>query len=90
MREVLMALVDDTARQMILLDAAIREEDTSRCMRLAHYSKGACANLGAQSAAALFKRIETQAGNRQFPEGQAAFAQLVAEVERLRSEAVSL
>ncbi|MBV8907122.1 MAG: Hpt domain-containing protein, partial [Acidobacteriia bacterium] len=55
MREIVDALIDDTRRQMLLLDAAIREQDATRCVRLAHYSKGACANVGARSAATILK-----------------------------------
>ena len=76
MREILAALVDDTRRQMVLLDAAIRDQDATRCMRLAHYSKGACANVGACSAAAILKEIERQAGERNFPECEAALVKL--------------
>jgi hypothetical protein len=39
MREIVAALVDDTKRQMVLLDTAIREQDATRRKRLAHYSK---------------------------------------------------
>jgi len=63
MREIIAALIDDTSRQIELLNAAIREEDSKRCMRLAHYSKGACANVGANAAAALFKKIERKAAS---------------------------
>jgi hypothetical protein len=59
-------------------------------MRLAHYSKGACANVGASSAAAILKHIETTAANRDFRECTAALARLNHEVDLLRSEAVSL
>jgi HPt (histidine-containing phosphotransfer) domain-containing protein len=90
MREILAALVDDTRRQMLLLDAAIQEEDATRCMRLAHYSKGACANVGAQSAAAILKEIENKAAHRDFPECQAALTRLAQEVDLLQSEAVAL
>jgi HPt (histidine-containing phosphotransfer) domain-containing protein len=90
MREVLKALVDDTSRQMQLLDTAIREEDASRCMRLAHYSKGACANLGANIAASILKTIETRAAGRDFEQCRSAMAQLAKEVECLRSSAQSL
>jgi HPt (histidine-containing phosphotransfer) domain-containing protein len=90
MREILGVLIDDTTRQMVLLQAAIQEEDITRCMRLAHYSKGACANVGASSAAALLKDIESQAANRDFPQCQAALTQLAHEVDLLRTEAVSL
>ena len=90
MREVLAALVDDTRRQMLLLDAAIREQDATRCARLAHYSKGACANVGAQSAAEILKEIEKKAANREFPECQTALNRLAAAVDLIHSEAVSL
>jgi hypothetical protein len=40
MREFLGALLDDTARQFRLLKIAIRESDSQKCIRLAHYSKG--------------------------------------------------
>lgn len=90
MREILAALIDDTTRQMVLLNMAIQQQDATRCMRLAHYSKGACANVGATSAAAVLKHIENQAANRDFPACQASFAELAQEVDRLRSVATSL
>ena len=90
MREILGVLIDDTTRQMHLLDAAIREQDAARCVRLAHYSKGACANVGANSAAAILKHIEGQAANHAFQECQQALMRLAHEVDLLRSEAVSL
>jgi HPt (histidine-containing phosphotransfer) domain-containing protein len=90
MREILGVLIDDTTRQMVLLQAAIQDEDIPRCIRLAHYSKGACANVGANSAAALLKEIESQAAHSGFPECQAALTQLAHEVELLRTEAISL
>ena len=88
MREVLEALIDDTARQMPLLRAAIHAADVSAIMRLAHYSKGACANLGAQAAAATLLKIERSAASGDFSECTVSLANLAAEVERLRVEAV--
>jgi HPt (histidine-containing phosphotransfer) domain-containing protein len=90
MREIVAALVDDTRRQMLLLDAAIREQDVTRCMRLAHYSKGACANVGAQGAAAILKEIETKAASRDFPECRTALGRLAEQVDLLRTEMVEL
>lgn len=90
MREILAALVDDTKRQMLLLDAAIREQDATRCMRLAHYSKGACANVGARRAATILKEIERKAADGNFSECHAAFARLAQEVDLIDSEAASL
>ncbi|SPF53939.1 Hpt protein [Candidatus Sulfopaludibacter sp. SbA4] len=87
MREILTALIDDTSRQIPLLEMAIREGDSQRCMRLAHYSKGACANVGAAAAAAVLKTIEHQAASREFQECSQSLSALVTEVDRLRSEA---
>jgi len=90
MREILSALIDDTSRQFLLLESAIREEDPQKCMRLAHYSKGACANVGANAAAAILKHIENQAGKGQFPECGTSLTTLSREIERLRQEVVAV
>ena len=90
MREIVAALIDDTSRQMELLKAAIAEQDVMRCIRLAHYSKGACANVGARSAAALLKDIETKAASSNFAQCSLDLARLDNELELLRSEAVTL
>ena len=90
MREILGALVDDTSRQMKLLQAAIHDEDATRCMHLAHYSKGACANLGANAAAAILLEIERRAASHDFPECNAALGRLANEVEALRTAASTL
>jgi HPt (histidine-containing phosphotransfer) domain-containing protein len=90
MREVVCALIDDTSRQMLLLQTAIQDQDATRCMHLAHYSKGACANVGAATAAGILKDIEHRAANREFAACGTALAQLADEVEVLRSEIRSL
>jgi HPt (histidine-containing phosphotransfer) domain-containing protein len=90
MREIVAALIDDTARQMVLLNAAILEHDVPRCMRLAHYSKGACANVGANSAAAILKDIEAKAASADFAECGAALNRLARQMDLLRSTADSL
>jgi len=89
MREILATLIDDTSRQMPFLESAIREEDTQKCMRLAHYSKGACANVGANAAAAVLKQIERKAAGREFPECRVSLANLATEIERLRLAAAA-
>lgn len=85
MREILSALIDDTSRQMRLLESAIREQDVTRCMHLAHYSKGACASVGAKIAADILRDIERRAANREFIECSADLERLAQEVEALRS-----
>ena len=90
MREVMRALVDDLARQLELLESAIHEGHVQKCIRLAHYSRGACANVGASRAAALFKQIERDAAEGRFYECRQALAGLVQELELLRSMARAL
>ncbi len=86
MRDILCSLVDDTASNIELIASAIRMQDSQQCRRLAHYSKGACANVGAQAAADLLLRIEQQATGGRFAECEASLAALAQEVERLREE----
>jgi HPt (histidine-containing phosphotransfer) domain-containing protein len=90
MREILAALIDDTSRQILLLEAAIREGDPVKCARLAHYSKGACANVGAESAAELLKHIEQRAYGGDFHECEVSLSALAGEIGRLRCEAAEL
>lgn len=87
MGQLLTALIDDTARQIPLLEVAIREQDAPKCARLAHYSKGACANVGANAVAAVLEAMERQAASGSVSECSAQLARLASEVERLRREA---
>lgn len=86
MRELLCVLVDDTARQIELLEAAVREEDPQKTARLAHYSKGACANVGAVRAASLLKELERQATARRFDACAESLRTLTHELNLLRAE----
>lgn len=90
MREIVAALVDDTARQLQLLAAAIREGDSQRCMRLAHYSKGACANVGANRAADMFQQLEKRAAAGELAQCAGSLAGIEREVDLLRSAAGTL
>jgi HPt (histidine-containing phosphotransfer) domain-containing protein len=88
MREIVHALIDDTSRQIPLLRAAICEKDPQATRRLAHYSKGACASVGARSAAAALENIERTAARRDFEECGASLEKLAEAIDRLRSEAL--
>lgn len=90
MREILSALIDDTSKQILLLETAIQEGDPVKCARLAHYCKGACANVGAESAADLLRHIEQRATGGDFHECSVSLAALADEIDRLRSEAAVL
>ena len=87
MREVLAALLDDTTNQLVLMDAAIRDKDPQKTMRLAHYCKGACANVGANAVAAVLKRMEQEAASHAFAECAVSLGNLAQELERLRAAA---
>jgi HPt (histidine-containing phosphotransfer) domain-containing protein len=90
MREVLTALIDDTGRQLALLDSAIRRQESQHCVRLAHYCKGACANVGANRAAAMLKQIELEATRGDFALCSTALETLHVELDNLRQEAAAL
>jgi HPt (histidine-containing phosphotransfer) domain-containing protein len=90
MRDILAALVNDTNRQLELLAAAIDERDSQKCIRLAHYSKGACANVGANRAAGMFKQLETSAADGEFARCMQSLGRLAQEVDLLRSAAQTI
>ena len=88
MRQILAELIDDTERQMPLLDTAIRDSDASECARLAHYCKGACANVGANAAATVLAELERSAKSGAMDECGRQLAALTAAVDRLRAEKI--
>ena len=88
MRELLAALIQDTEQQLPLLASAIRSRDAEQCARLAHYSKGACSNIGAKAAAAALVELERQAKRGDLEECGRQLSALAAEIDRLRAERV--
>ena len=90
MREILAVLVDDTTAHIPKLESAVRESDSNLCMRLAHYCKGACSNVGANAAAAVFRDIERHARDLEFQRCTTSLAALATEMERLRVEVTIL
>jgi len=86
MREILGVLLDDTGSQLLLLDAAVQAADMPACRRLAHYSKGACANVGAGRAAEVCRRLEQHATNGEIAACSQSLAALRAELDALRQE----
>jgi HPt (histidine-containing phosphotransfer) domain-containing protein len=89
MQELLALLIDDTSLQMVSLQTAIAEEDPLKTERLAHYCKGACANIGANRAAHVLQQIEQDAVRRDFQECNASLSSLALEIDQLRSEMVT-
>ncbi len=85
-RELLGALWNDTVAQIAKLAAAVQAADADQCARLAHYSKGACANVGANAAASTFRRIESDARAREFEKCSESLAALGDVMEQLRGE----
>lgn len=90
MREILGALIDDTSLQIERLKGSIEAGDREQTRRLAHYSKGACANVGAKAAATLLQRMEQDALQGRFAECSTSLAALSAQVDRLRDQAQTL
>lgn len=90
MREVATSLIDDTNLHLPELADAVEHADSPRCARLAHYVKGACANVGAVSMAALLKTIEVDAKAGDFGACHASLASLAAELQKFSVEAATL
>ena len=90
MRELATSLIDDTSGQMPDLADAIEHADGTRCARLAHYVRGACANVGAASMAALLKTLELDAKAGDFGACRTSLANLALELQKFSSEAASL
>lgn len=90
MRELATTLIDDAAAQIPALELAVEQADGAKCARLAHYVKGACANVGAASLAALMKTIERSAHAGDFAACRASLPSIASELERFSREAASL
>jgi len=88
MRELLSALIADTEQQMPLLTLALERADLKQCANLAHYSKGACANVGARAAAGVLADLERSARSGAADECGLQLAALAFEVDRLRAERI--
>jgi HPt (histidine-containing phosphotransfer) domain-containing protein len=90
MRELAASLIDDATAQIPALQQAVEQADSAKCARLAHYVKGACANVGAASLAALMKSFERSAQANDFSACRASLGNMPAELKRFSSEAASL
>ena len=90
MRDILETLIDDTGRQLIALDHALAAANAPETARLAHYSKGACANVGANSSARLLQEIERQAKTGDLSPCGESLVNLRVEFEKLRKVAAVL
>jgi HPt (histidine-containing phosphotransfer) domain-containing protein len=88
MRDLLAALIEDTDHQLPRLDTAIRNTDAQECAQLAHYCKGACANVGANAAASVLAKLERSAKDGVMAECSRQLAALAIEVDRLRAEKI--
>ena len=90
MREILETLIDDTSKQLQALDQALRTADAGETARLAHYSKGACANVGATSTARILQEIEKKAAAGDLEACGASLVSLQREFQKLQAEAARL
>lgn len=90
MREIVAALVTDTAQQIEKLTAALSRNAAEECVRLAHSARGACGNVGATAMWALFSAIEADAKNGDLDQCRARMPQVSLEFEKLRLEASNI
>ena len=90
MRELVTALIDDANAQMPVLRDAVEQADAKSCARLAHYVKGACANVGAASMAAVLKKIEPNATAGDFGACRDSLVTLATELQKFSSQAKAI
>jgi HPt (histidine-containing phosphotransfer) domain-containing protein len=90
MRDILATLIDDTGRQLQALEHAVGRADAKETARLAHYSKGACANVGATSTAGILREIELKAKAGDLAGCGVSLASLEQEFQRLQQAAAEL
>ena len=90
MKELVTALIDDVAQHIPAIQDAIECSDGSICARLAHYVKGACANVGAVSMAARLQQMELSAKSQDFAACSSSLAQLRQELQKFSSQAATL
>ena len=90
MGEILAALISDTSSQLGALERAVAAADANETVRLAHYSKGACANVGATSTARILQEIEKRAAAGDLQACSASLRSLETEFQKLQDEAAGL
>ena len=90
MRELVTSLVEDATAQIPALQDAVEQADAARCARVAHYVKGACANVGAASLASLMRGIELNAKAGDFAACRVCLASLTTELQRFSIEGASI
>jgi HPt (histidine-containing phosphotransfer) domain-containing protein len=90
MRELVTALIDDAKAQIPALEKAVDSADAKSCARLAHYVKGACANVGAVSMATILKNIEQSAGEGDFHACRTSLTNLALELQKFSTEVAAI
>jgi HPt (histidine-containing phosphotransfer) domain-containing protein len=90
MRELVTALIEDAKAHIPALEKAVESADAKNCARLAHYVKGACANVGAASMASILTSIERSAAAGDFDACQTSLCNLALELQKFSFEAASI
>jgi HPt (histidine-containing phosphotransfer) domain-containing protein len=90
MREILVTLISDTRQQLSALERAVSAADAKEASRLAHYSKGACANVGATATARILQEIEKKAAAGDLEACGASLPSLQREFQKLQQQASAL
>ena len=84
------ALVEDTGKQIAEITQAIEHSDVTRCGRLAHYVRGACANVGAAAMADILRNIETNANQGDLNACRSSLDSLAAALQKFSSRAAAI
>ncbi len=74
--ELLQLFIEDSLTQLEILGTAIANQDTESIRNIAHYLKGASANLGANSMYRSAFQLETAARDQQLDNAESFFVEL--------------
>ncbi len=72
--EIAELFLEDTPKDLVALDEAVRGKDAEKAVLLAHGLKGTARTFGVEGLASLFQAIETMMRGRQFQEAREALA----------------
>jgi HPt (histidine-containing phosphotransfer) domain-containing protein len=81
--ELLNMLAADITEQLVELKNAIDQPDSSQLQQLAHYLKGAIANVGVNSMTSIARQLEDAGRNQQFDVAQVLLANFIQQQDLL-------
>jgi HPt (histidine-containing phosphotransfer) domain-containing protein len=81
--ELLNMLATDITDQLVALKSAINQQNSTELQQLAHYLKGAIANVGVNSMTSIARQLEDDGRNQQFDAAQTSLVSFIQQQDLL-------